>query len=92
MDPACLEFDTELVSLNLLGGPFAMPLASDPDNDLGDSVEGYGFVDSQVEVTLSSQRPVSLHLPHSFRPSETRRRALPPRDGSPPRSNPSFSR
>ena len=51
-----LQFDTELTSLNLSGGPFPMPLASDPSNALGDSVEGYGFVDSQVMITLSSQR------------------------------------
>jgi hypothetical protein len=54
-----LVFDTELLSLNLSGGPFPIPLASDPGNALGDSVEGYGFVDSQVLITLSSQRPVN---------------------------------
>ena len=61
-DQACgqfLEFDTELVSLNLMGGPFGIPLASDPGNDLGDSVDGWGFVMSQVAVTLSSQRPAN---------------------------------
>ncbi|MEE8584473.1 MAG: hypothetical protein V3T83_06425 [Acidobacteriota bacterium] len=52
----CIQFDTELVQLNLTGGPFPIPLASDPDNDLGDSIDGYGFVDSQVDITLSSQR------------------------------------
>jgi hypothetical protein len=36
-----------------------MPLASDPGNALGDSVEGFGFVDSQVSITLSSQRAAS---------------------------------
>ena len=36
-----------------------MPLASDPGNLLGDSVEGYGFVNSEVTLTLSSQRLVS---------------------------------
>ena len=51
-----LVFDTELQEFDLSGGPFPMPLASDPGNLLGDSVEGYGFVDSQVQVTLSSQR------------------------------------
>ena len=55
-----LQFDTELTSLNLSGGPFPMPLASDPGNALGDSVGGYGFVDSQVMITLSSQR---VHAP-----------------------------
>lgn len=52
----CVQFDTELVQLNLSGGPIPIPLASDPDNDLGDSIDGYGFVDSQVDITLSSQR------------------------------------
>lgn len=53
---AVLEFETELVALNLSGGPFPMPLASDPGNLLGDSIEGYGFVNSLVTITLSSQR------------------------------------
>ena len=57
-EPIPLEFETELVSLNLAGGPFRVPLASDPDNDLGDSKEGYGFVQSNVLITLSSQRAV----------------------------------
>ena len=56
---AVLAFDTELTSLNLSGGPFPMPLASDPGNLLGDSVEGYGFVDALVTITLSSQRTTS---------------------------------
>ena len=30
-----LEFDTELLSLSLTGGPFEIPLASDPGNALG---------------------------------------------------------
>jgi hypothetical protein len=50
-----IVFDTELTSLNLTGGPFAMPLASDPGNLLGDSVNGFGFVNSNVAITLSSQ-------------------------------------
>ena len=54
-----LLFDVELLELDLSGGPFPMPLANDPGNLLGDSIEGYGFVDSQVNVTLSSQRAVS---------------------------------
>lgn len=54
-----LVFETELVSLQLTGGPFPMPLASDPANLLGDSVEGFGFVNSLVTVTLSSQRNVT---------------------------------
>jgi hypothetical protein len=51
-----IEFELELTSLDLAGGSFAIPLASDPSNMLGDSVEGYGFVNSQVSLTLSSQR------------------------------------
>lgn len=54
--PAQLEFDTELVSMTLTGGPFVMPLASDPGNALGDSIEGYGLVNASVAITLSSQR------------------------------------
>ena len=52
-------FDMTMQSLNLSGGPFPISLAADPTNALGDSVQGYGFVDSQVTITLSSQRPVS---------------------------------
>jgi len=55
-EPMFLEFETELVSLNLSGGPFPMPLGSDPENSLGDSIDGYGFVRSDVLITLSSQR------------------------------------
>jgi len=51
-----IEFETELTSMQLSGGPFPIPLASDPNNLLGDSVDGYGFVDSAVILTLSSQR------------------------------------
>ncbi len=55
-----LEFDTELTELNLTTpSPVPLPLASDPGNALGDSVEGYGWVDSLVTVTLSSQRLIS---------------------------------
>ena len=53
-----LEFDTELVERDLSGGPFPIPLASDPLNVLPDSIEGYGFVNSDVTITLSSQRVV----------------------------------
>lgn len=55
----CLKFNTELTSFNLAGGPFPMPLASDPSNLLGDSIDGFGFVDSEVTITLSSQRAIS---------------------------------
>lgn len=51
-----LEFDTSLTSLSLSGGPFPIPLASDPGNALGDSIQGYGFVNSLVSISLSSQR------------------------------------
>ena len=64
-----LEFDTELTALNLAGPTIPMPLASDPGNALGDSVSGYGFVDSQVSITLSSQRlpmPGPASLGHAF--------------------------
>jgi len=56
VNAAIIEFDTELTSLNLSGGPFPIPLASDPTNLLGDSVSGYGFVDTFVTISLSSQR------------------------------------
>ena len=58
-----IEFDTELTQMTLAGGPFPIPLASDPGNNLGDSVEGYGFVDSDVTITLSSQRVTSPGQP-----------------------------
>ncbi|MCG8450347.1 MAG: PEP-CTERM sorting domain-containing protein [Pirellulales bacterium] len=57
--PADIQFDTEILSMNLSGGPFPMPLATDPTNLLGDSVDGFGFVDSQVTITASSQRNIS---------------------------------
>jgi hypothetical protein len=56
---ALLEFETTLESLDLTGGPFPLPLASDPGNLLGDSIDGYGFVNSLVTITLSSQRPLN---------------------------------
>ncbi len=63
-----LEFDTELVSLDLSGGPFPIPLASDPQNLLGDSIEGYGFINSEVRITLSSERggPASFGKAFAF--------------------------
>ncbi|MBM3880069.1 MAG: hypothetical protein FJ387_10175 [Verrucomicrobia bacterium] len=51
-----LQFDTSLTSLNLTGPPVGLPLVSDPGNALGDSISGYGWVNSSVTVTLSSQR------------------------------------
>ena len=59
-----LLFETEIVELNLSGPPVPLPLASDPANDLDGSdggppsVDGYGFVNSAVTITLSSQRSV----------------------------------
>jgi hypothetical protein len=51
-----LKFDTELISLNLTGPPVPLPVASDPGNALGDSIDGYGFVNSQILIKLSSER------------------------------------
>jgi len=56
--PVAIKFDTELTSLEAQGGPYAVPLAADPGNLLGDSVDGYGFVNSEVLITLSSQRTI----------------------------------
>ena len=55
---------TEMVSLDLVGGEpltvnlrsYPIPGASDPNNNLGDSIDGYGFVLSDIRITLSSQR------------------------------------
>jgi hypothetical protein len=55
-DPVVIHFDTELLSLDLTGGPILLPLASDPANLLGDSTEGYGWVLSSISISLSSQR------------------------------------
>jgi len=53
-----INFDTALESVDLSGGPFPMPLASDPTNALGDSIDGYGFVGSTFSLTLASQRVI----------------------------------
>jgi hypothetical protein len=69
--PPFLLFETELLSLNLTPGPgvvFPLPLASDPGNTLGDSIEGYGLVNSHVAITLSSQRLISPGPPPTFGP------------------------
>ena len=79
---ATLVFDTELVSLDLTGGPYPMPLASDPGNanfpDVGGGLaadgglasdSGYGFVDAAVSITLSSQRPADAPIPGPGPPS-----------------------
>jgi hypothetical protein len=79
---ATVVFDTELVSLDLGGGPYPLPLASDPGNtlfpDAGGgsaadgglaSIEGYGFVDAEVSITLSSQRPTDATPPGPGPPS-----------------------
>jgi hypothetical protein len=68
-----LHFDTELIALDLTGGPFPMPLGRDPNNVgvgtgfiagsfFDDSIEGFAFVDSFVQVELSSMNggPASL--------------------------------
>lgn len=55
-EPIQLVFETELLSMQLVGGPFAMPLASDPQNTLDGSVDGFGLVQSQITISLSSQR------------------------------------
>lgn len=57
----------ELVQLSLVSSsPVSIPLASDPTNLLGDSIDGFGFVNSQFEIKLSSLRttpgPKSLGL------------------------------
>jgi hypothetical protein len=58
-----LEWATQLSELNLMTpAPVPIPLASDPGNTLPGnppSQSGYGFVDSQVTVTLSSQRLIN---------------------------------
>ena len=56
--PPKLQFDTELTGMTLTGGPFPLPLASDPNNVLGDSFDGYGYVNSLVTMTASSQRSI----------------------------------
>jgi hypothetical protein len=78
-----IYFDTEMVQMDLTGGPFPMPLASDPGNSLGDSVDGYGFVDSLVTITLSSQRPTSPGAP-SLGQSVALLRGIQPAPGPPP--------
>lgn len=88
-----LEFETELLSLNLSGGPFPIPLASDPANALGDSVEGYGFVNSMVSITLSSQRtmtpgPRSLGTARAFNQGGETTLVAPTLVAEPPPINP----
>ena len=51
-----LVVDTELTNFDLAGPNVAIPLARDPSNLLGDSIDGYGFVNSSINLTLSSQR------------------------------------
>jgi hypothetical protein len=65
----CIEFDTELLEMDLTGPPVPIPVGSDPGNtnfpDTGGgtaadgglaSDSGYAYVDSAVTITLSSQR------------------------------------
>jgi len=48
-----MNIDTEIVAMNL-SGTGLIPLASDPTNALGDSIEGYGFVDTQFTTNESA--------------------------------------
>jgi hypothetical protein len=78
-----IQFDAEWTSLDLSGGPFPIPLGSDPGNALGDSVEGYGFVNSLVSLTLSSQRtgnpgPPSLGHIYAFQNPQAAPAGAPP--------------
>ncbi len=54
-----IKYEVTWTSFDVAGGPFLVPFASDPANMLGDSIEGFGFVESVVTVTLSSQRPTT---------------------------------
>jgi hypothetical protein len=82
-----IYFDTELVEMTLAGGPFPMPLASDPANNLGDSIDGYGFVESLVGITLSSQRVTNPGQP-SLGESVALLRGTQPPPGPPPPIDP----
>ena len=61
-----IHFETELLSLDLTGPPIAMPLASDPGFALPDTIEGYGFVDSLVHLSLSSEAGGPRSLGHAW--------------------------
>ena len=49
-----IVLETEIVSMSLTGTG-SIPLASDPQNSLGDSIDGYGFVNSDFIATESTQ-------------------------------------
>ena len=53
---AGIQFTTALTEVNFTGGPYEIPLATDPQNALAGSIQGFGFVKSNVTLTLSSQR------------------------------------
>lgn len=63
--PAVIYFETELSEMSLTGGPTPLPFASDPtglltDADGGPATEnGWGFVNTEVAVTLSSDRNIN---------------------------------
>jgi hypothetical protein len=48
-----INVTTEIFQMDL-HGTGAIPLASDPNNDLGDSIDGFGFVNADVHVTESA--------------------------------------
>ena len=51
------QIPIELVQMHLVSAsPIPIPLATDPGNSLGDSIDGYGFVNSLIEIKLSSLR------------------------------------
>ncbi len=52
-DTLTITINTEIVQMDLSGSGL-LPLASDPSNLLGDSIEGYGFVNSQVSFSESA--------------------------------------
>jgi hypothetical protein len=58
-----ITYALDFTDLQLAGGPYLLPLAEDPTNLLGDSVDGYGFVNSMVTLSLSSNRPVASGPP-----------------------------
>lgn len=47
---------TELTDFQLSGGPVGMPLGSDPGNAMGDSVDGFMFVQSTIEIRESADK------------------------------------
>jgi hypothetical protein len=67
--PPLVSIETEIVQMNLQSAsPTPVPLASDPGNALGDSIEGYGFVDSTVVITESSTLQSGVTMSIGFDP------------------------